>query len=90
MQDTASDIPVTLKLYASLGGYLPPGHARNEASVTVRRGTTILELLDAHGVPREACHLVLLNGVFQPPAARGGVVLKGGDAVAVWPPVAGG
>ncbi len=83
-------ISVTLKLYASLGAYLPAGHARNEASVAIAEGTTIQALLDAHNVPREACHLVLLNGVFQPPGSRAGVRLKSGDAVAVWPPVAGG
>ena len=90
MNTTAATIPVTLKLYASLGAFLPVGHARNEAQVSVPDGTTILALLDRHNVPREACHLVLLNGVFQPPATRGSVILKAGDAVAVWPPVAGG
>ena len=90
MTTTAATISVKLKLYASLGVYLPAGHARNEATVTVAEGTTIEALLDAHNVPREACHLVLLNGIFQPPASRAGAVLKAGDAVAVWPPVAGG
>lgn len=83
-------IPVTLKLYASLGVYLPAGHARNEAPVEVAAGTTIDALLDAHNVPREARHLVLLNGVFQPPAVRAAKRLSANDALAVWPPVAGG
>lgn len=86
----SATIPVTLKLYASLGAYLPPGASRNEIVLEVAEGTTIKDLLDARSVPREACHLVLLNGVFQPPAARAGVRLKAGDALAVWPPVAGG
>lgn len=90
MTTTTATIPVTLKLYASLGVHLPAGHARNEARVDVAAGTTILGLLDAHNVPRAACHLVLLNGAFQPPTSRDSVVLKAGDAVAVWPPVAGG
>ena len=90
MTAAAATIPVKLKLYASLGVYLPEGHARNEADVAVAQGTTIESLLDAHKVPREACHLVLLNGIFQPPGTRGNVTLKSGDAVAVWPPVAGG
>ncbi len=81
---------VTLKLYASLGGYLPAGAERNMAGVDVADGTTIRQLLDAHHVPPESCHLVLLNGVFQAPAVRTSVVLNPGDAVAVWPPVAGG
>lgn len=90
MTTTAAAIPVTLKLYASLGVYLPAGHARNEARVSVAEGATILDLLDAHNVPREACHLVLLNGIFQPPDARQHARLKAGDQLAVWPPVAGG
>jgi sulfur carrier protein ThiS len=81
---------ITLKLYASLGQYLPPGAQRNEAVVEVVEGTTIWDILDAHNVPRGSCHLVLVNGHFQPPAARGITLLKPGDAVAVWPPVAGG
>ncbi|HEX4892953.1 MAG TPA: MoaD/ThiS family protein [Hyphomicrobiaceae bacterium] len=81
---------VTLKLYASLGAYLPAHADRNEARVEVSEGTTILELLDAHKVPRASCHLVLLNGIFQAPAVRGTKQLSPGDAVAVWPPVAGG
>lgn len=90
MTTTTDTIQVTLKLYASLGAHLPAGHSRNEARVEVPEGTTILSLLDSHNVPREACHLVLLNGVFQPPGSRGNARLKAGDAVAVWPPVAGG
>jgi sulfur carrier protein ThiS len=81
---------VTLKLFASLGHYLPAHAERNEAAVEVPDGITIGELLERHSVPREACHLVLLNGLFQPPACRADVKLKEGDAVAVWPPVAGG
>jgi sulfur carrier protein ThiS len=81
---------VTLKLYASLGIYLPDGALKNQADVKVDDGTTIRSLLDSYNVPPAACHLVLLNGVFQPPATRSGVQLKPGDALAVWPPVAGG
>ncbi|MDX2309154.1 MAG: MoaD/ThiS family protein [Hyphomicrobium sp.] len=81
---------VTLKLYASLGTFLPSGAERNMIDVDVADGTTIRALLDNHNVPPQSCHLVLLNGVFQPPAARLTKQLSPGDAVAVWPPVAGG
>lgn len=81
---------VTLKLYASLGGFLPDGASRNEASIDIADGTTITELLDRHNVPRKSCHLVLVNGLFQPPATRSSVVLNEGDVLAVWPPIAGG
>ncbi|MCB1503390.1 MAG: MoaD/ThiS family protein [Hyphomicrobiaceae bacterium] len=86
----SAPIPITLKLYASLAAYLPDGHQRNEAHVHVLDGTTVEQLLDAHKMPREACHLVLVNGVYQSPKARTGLCLKTDDAVAVWPPVAGG
>ncbi len=91
MEGTVSEpIRVQLKLYASLGSYLPAGAERNVAEVQVAAGTTITELLAAHRVPTEMCHLVLLNGVFQAPAVRASKALTANDAVAVWPPVAGG
>lgn len=81
---------VSLKLYASLGIYLPDGAEKNVATLDVPEGTTIRALLDKYNVPPQACHLVLLNGHFQAPAVRANVQLKSGDALAVWPPVAGG
>lgn len=81
---------VSLKLYASLGVYLPDGAEKNVARLDIAEGTTIRQLLDTYNVPPQACHLVLLNGLFQAPAVRGNVKLKAGDALAVWPPVAGG
>jgi sulfur carrier protein ThiS len=81
---------VILKLYASLGAFLPAGAEGNVATVDVPEGTSVLDLLDRHNVPRQQCHLVLVNGIFQPPAARAGARLNAGDHVAAWPPVAGG
>ena len=81
---------VTLKLFASLTGFLPAGAVRNKVDIELDEGTTILALLDAHNVPREHCHLVLLNGVFHAPEDRGSKELSEGDQLAVWPPVAGG
>ena len=81
---------VKLKLFADLATCLPTAAVKNEAQIEVRDGLTILELLDQYNVPRESCHLVLLNGVFQAPSVRGDVALSEGDVVAVWPPVAGG
>jgi molybdopterin converting factor small subunit len=88
--DDCAAMQVSLKLYASLGAYLPDGAEKNVAKLDIADGTTIRQLLDHYNVPPQACHLVLLNGLFQPPAVRGNVKLKAGDALAVWPPVAGG
>jgi len=81
---------VHLKLYATLGKYLPPGAKRNEIELKVADSTSVLDLLTSHNVPMETCHLILINGVFSPPANAANAKLKDGDAVAVWPPVAGG
>lgn len=81
---------VTLKLYASLGTFLPPGAERNAIEVDVPEGVSIGELLTRSQVPRENCHLILVNGAFAPPATSDDRVLSEGDTVAVWPPVAGG
>lgn len=79
-----------IKLYAMLARYLPAGAADNQAAVAIDDGMTVGRLLRQVGVPGEHCHLVLLNGVYVPPAARDSTPVTDGDAVAVWPPVAGG
>ncbi len=81
---------VTLKLYASLGTFLPPGAQRNMIQLEMPEGTTAGQILAAHRVPREICHLVLVNGSFAAPATVDAKVLADGDTLAVWPPVAGG
>jgi molybdopterin converting factor small subunit len=41
-------------------------------------------------VPRKLSHLVLVNGVYAHPDERDTAILKDGDTLAIWPPVAGG
>ncbi|MCH8238509.1 MAG: MoaD/ThiS family protein [Proteobacteria bacterium] len=81
---------ITLKLFASLGTFLPPGAARNAIELDVKNGATIGDVLTQHCVPREICHLILVNGIFAPPAIADSKQLIEGDTLAVWPPVAGG
>jgi sulfur-carrier protein len=54
--------------------------------VVVHPGTTIRELLQRMQVPPEAPKIIFLNGIH----AQGDEVLKGGDRVGAFPPVAGG
>ena len=81
---------VTVKLYATLSDYLPSGSKNNRIDIEVAEQATVFDVLQPFGLPSRLTHLVLVNGVFVPPEARAGTVLNEGDALAVWPPIAGG
>ena len=82
---------VTVKLYASLSDYLP-SHAQREHAVSLEfpETATLSQLLENMRLPDDQVHLVLLNGVYVEPEERTTTRLSEGDAVAVWPPIAGG
>ncbi len=81
----------TVKLYASLSDYLPPGTKANAVKVPLPSDEATVEaILAQFKVPMEQCHLVLLNGLFIAPSHRADCTVADGDTVAAWPPVAGG
>ena len=81
---------VQLKLFASLEDCLPAGAKKNTVALTVVNTSTPLQIIDAHHIPRDSAHLVLLNGVYIDPEDRDKPIIKDGDVLAIWPPVAGG
>ncbi len=81
---------ITLKLYATLRHHLPKDAVENATTFNTDDHTTPFNVIDRFQVPRESAHLVLLNGVYVSPADRDQPVLKEGDTLAIWPPVAGG
>ena len=86
---------ITFKAFATLGEYLPREHEghrrdRNELRMDVPEGTTLEGVLERFPLPRALVHLVLVNGEYILPAERAAHVLRDGDAVAIWPPIAGG
>lgn len=81
---------ITLKLFAVLGQYLPAGRAGNQVEMVVEAGTTPAAMMALCHMPPGAAHLVLVNGFFLPPSQWATRVLEEGDALAIWPPVAGG
>ncbi|RZS56814.1 sulfur carrier protein ThiS [Sphaerotilus mobilis] len=82
---------ITFKLYATLGDYLPSeGRVGNVVHLDVPDTTTVVDLVEQHRLPPRLVHLVLINGVFIPPAERATRVLLPDDVLAIWPPVAGG
>lgn len=81
---------ITLKLFASLGQFLPAGAKANAFQAEVPDGASAHQVLERFGVPRESVHLVMLNGVYLDAAARDQDLIKVDDVLAIWPPVAGG
>lgn len=81
---------VTVKLYANLGQYLPDDANEHATTLNVDAAATPFSIIDQFKVPRESAHLVLLNGVYVAPSDRTEPVIKDGDTLAIWPPVAGG
>lgn len=82
---------ITFKLFATLTDYLPPDARRaNQVELEVPDGATVLQVYTPYGLPDKMVHLVLVNGRYIAPEQRGTHVLQAGDALAIWPPIAGG
>ena len=77
---------VTLSLYASLTQYLPEKSGGNSCVVEVEEGIRIKELIARMRIPQDSPKFIFLNGVH----AEGDEVLKDGDRLGIFPPVAGG
>ena len=84
-------IPITFKLFATLGDLLPANAVRNVSTINIDKNASLNSIIDQYRIPRELAHLVLINGVFVCDENRDEPgALKEGDVLAVWPPVAGG
>jgi len=75
---------VYLKFFAGLREFLPGGQSPHPAEVP--DGATVLEVLERFQVPRDKPRILLVNGRHADPAQ----VLREGDTLSVFPPVAGG
>ena len=77
---------IELYFYASLARYMPDASGERSCVMEIKQGITVGELLDDLNVPDDAIKLIFLNGLH----AKGDEILKDGDRVGVFPPVAGG
>lgn len=82
---------ISFKLFAMLQDYLPPEAKQSNALVLeLDEGASVLQVIERFGLPQKMCHLVLVDGSFVPPAERAVRVMKDGETLAIWPPIAGG
>jgi len=81
---------ITLKCFAFLGQYLPPGAKGNSIQMEVDDGKTIAQLIDDLNIDQDAVELAILNEQFIDLRAREHAELKNRDTLALWPEVAGG
>jgi sulfur carrier protein ThiS len=86
---------ITLKLHATLTDYLPRDAAGrkpryNQLQLDVPEGSDVQSVIDGFKLPPRQVHLVLVNGFYVAPPMRSTRRLSEGDALAIWPPIAGG
>ena len=75
---------IQLKLFGGLESHLPK--QQNPYPAEAAEGSTVGELLDSFGVPREKPRIILVNARH----TQLDHILQDGDVLAVFPPVAGG
>ena len=77
---------IEINLYASLARYIPAGFPGKGREIDIPDGTKVSEVLEMLKVPDGAVKMIFVNGLH----AKGDKVLKDGDRLGVFPPVAGG
>ena len=77
---------IEVQLFAFLGKYMPSREAGGACTLEVADGSTVGQVLTTLKVPAGEAKLFFRNGVH----AREGDVLREGDRLAVFQPVAGG
>ncbi|MGE5850970.1 MAG: MoaD/ThiS family protein [Candidatus Methylomirabilota bacterium] len=77
---------IEIALFATLSKYLPPGAQNRRAVIEVKDGSTVRDVLNQLGVPAELPNILLVNGRQAPE----NTVLKDGETLSVFPPLAGG
>jgi len=77
---------IEVKLFATLRDYLPKGSGQYSCKLKVNSTDTVRDVLKRLRIPDKIPKIILVNGVH----TNFERVLKGGDVLSVFPPVAGG
>jgi molybdopterin synthase sulfur carrier subunit len=77
---------IEVRLYANFRDFLPSGSTAFGMKKSLDKDTTIEELVKELGLPEDVPKIVIVNGTH----AEFDYVLKDGDTLSVFPPLAGG
>jgi len=77
---------IEVKLFATLRDYLPKGSGQFSCKVEIDSADTVRDVLEKLNIPKAMPKIILVNGVH----SNLDRVLKFGDVLSVFPPVAGG
>jgi len=77
---------IEVKLFATLRDYLPEGSSRFSCKIKIDGQTRVQDILTQLKIPEEMPKIILVNGVH----GKKDLILKEGDILSVFPPVAGG
>jgi molybdopterin converting factor small subunit len=77
---------IEVRLFATLRDYLPQGSSQFSCKLQVKSTDTVGDVLGKLKVPDETPKIILVNGIHSTLDS----VLKPGDVLSVFPPVAGG
>jgi molybdopterin converting factor small subunit len=79
-------VKVEVRLFATLGTFLPVHGRDGAAELELPEGSTVAEVTRCLGIPPDLARVVLVNGRDIGPEAR----LAARDVVTIFPPLAGG
>ena len=77
---------IEVKLFATLRDYLPAGSSRFSCKMKIEGSTRIEDVMSILKIPEEMPKIILVNGIH----GKKEQILKDGDVLSVFPPVAGG
>ena len=76
------EITITVKFFANLRRTAPP-----KKVINLPLGSTVSTILNMYNIPKESKLIILINGT---PHQKKGTIIKNGDTIAIFPPLAGG
>jgi len=82
----ADSMEIVVKLFATLRDYLPAGSDRFSCKMEVDGHTRVQDILERLNLPEDMPKIILVNGVH----GKKEQILRDGDVLSIFPPVAGG